>query len=95
MKIFALLSLGVIAIAGCRSEADRLSRLENERNTQCLLEQAYYDKYTAARFPKGITRAVTKNPPPETPESDSLGRRWMEHHTKCELATREYDRFMR
>lgn len=83
------------ALLACESDEKKIARLEGERTMHCLLEQSYRDKYTAARFPKGITVAVTKHPPPETPESDSLRRRWMDHHTKCELATREYNRFMR
>jgi hypothetical protein len=30
-----------------------------------------------------------------TAEAESLAKIWIEHRTKCELATRDYNRFMR
>jgi hypothetical protein len=83
----------LLALAACESDEKKLARLENERNTQCLLAQAYEDRYTAARFLKGMTREAVKKP--ITPEADSVGRRWIEHRRKCDHATREYNRFMR
>lgn len=96
MNIHRLLApMLFLALLACESDEKKLSRLESERTMQCLLEQAYREKAMASRFPKGVTVETAKNRPPLTPEADSLGRRWMEHHTKCELATREYNRFMR
>lgn len=87
------LGLGFVAsLSGCESEEKKLARLENERTTQCLLEEAYREKVIAARFPTGVTASTAKNRPPITPEVDSLMRRWTEHKTKCDLATRDYNR---
>jgi hypothetical protein len=85
----------LVALLACESNEKKLSRLEGDRTMYCLLEQSYREKYEAARFPGGITLAQTKNRPHETPASDSLRRSYLDYHTKCELATREYNRFMR
>jgi hypothetical protein len=89
-----LVLVGVIAIAACQSDAEKLTRLEQERTTECLLEQAYHDKAMTARYgPGGMTPANMSTP--LTREADSSARLWIEHRTKCELATRDYNRFMR
>jgi hypothetical protein len=89
------LSVGLVtALFGCESDGKKLSRLEREQATQCLLEQAYRDKAMTARYgPGGMTSANMRTA--MTPEAESLGRRWIEHRTKCQLATRDYYRFMR
>jgi hypothetical protein len=85
---------GLILVCACESSVAKLQRLENEKSTECLLEQAYRDKAMKARYgPGGMTPANVRSP--MTPEADSLGRQWMDHRAKCELATREYSRFMR
>lgn len=80
--IFASCWLGVV---GCESDATKLARLEQERATECLLEQAYHDKAMIAR-----KKSVNMSP-----EADSLGRQWLEHRAKCEIANRDYNRLMR
>lgn len=84
----------LLALSACESDQAKLGRLEQERTTECLLEQSYFDKLSLARYgPGGVTSVNIRNP--TTPAVDSLRATWMDHHTKCALATRDYNRLMR
>lgn len=74
-----------LALSACESDDKKLARLEQERATECLLEQAYHDKAMNAR-----KKSVNMSP-----EADSLGRHWLEHRAKCQIANRDYNRLMR
>jgi hypothetical protein len=91
-RFFALLAV-VLLTSACESNEKKLARLEREKTTACLNERASFRKLNEVRFPGGVTRESVHTPP--TPAAESLGKEWMSYRTKCELATREYDRFMR
>lgn len=74
----------VITLMACESDADKLQRLEGDRAVECLnarvLDRAMKDA--------NVNRATT-------PYSDTLGKQYREAESKCTLASRELDRFMR
>ena len=70
---------------GVRERRQETGPIEQERATECLLEQAYHDKAMNAR-----KKSVNMSP-----EADSLGRHWLEHRAKCQIANRDYNRLMR
>lgn len=76
-------AVAVALLTACESDEAKLQRLSGERAVQCLLVDKYREDYLAAK----------RNP--SNPYADTLGQQWMEANTKCELATREYNRFMR
>lgn len=77
--IVALLTI----LTACESDASKLSRLRGDRATYCILAEA--DKRQLA---------MIRNQQPSKQE-DSLLSLWDEHSTKCQLAERELNRFMR
>lgn len=83
----------VLLLTACESDTDELQRLNGDRAVACLLAQKYEREYLEARTPKCGT--ATSIPTPRTPYIDSLGREWVEYKTKCELAERDLNRFMR
>lgn len=76
----------VLLLTACESDADKLQRLNGDRAVNCLLAQKYQREYELAEAPKS---------PPNLPLKDSLFREYMDYNTKCELATRDLNRFMR
>jgi hypothetical protein len=87
----SLLLLALLAVlVGCESDAKKLERLEGRKAVECLLQQAYWTKFDSVAYPHGPTSHQIKSP-----EADSLRRVWNDHRTKCELATRDYNQFMR
>lgn len=83
----------VFLLIACRSDADKLQRLEGDQSTACLVAEMDKKEYETARFPGGMTRENIRIP--ATPAAESLGRKWYNQKTKCDLATRDLNRFMR
>lgn len=81
---FQLLSL-LVLLTACESDLDKLQRLDTERWIQCLNAEAEYEALQKAR----------PDPRKRTPQTDTLAAKWIERQAKCELATRDYERFRR
>jgi hypothetical protein len=87
----SLLSMAFsIALASCQTDSNKLERLEREKTIECLLQDASWKKYEAAAYPNRATLQKVKSP-----AADSLGREWNNHRVKCELATRDLNKFLR
>lgn len=82
MKILCFCFL--LSILACQSDESKLSMLRGDRAIACLNAEAAQREYELAKAPK--------SPPSNV---DSLGREYMDWTTKCELATRDLNRFMR
>lgn len=76
--------LSLLALSACQSDESKLSMLQGDRAIACLNAEAAQREYELAKAPK--------SPPSNV---DSLGREYMSWTTKCELATRDLNRFMR
>lgn len=75
--------ISILLLAACESDETKFQRLRGEQGTQCLLVQKYREDLDAARKS------------PQNPYRDTLLQQWGEANTKCELATRDLNRFMR
>lgn len=82
-----------LLLMACESEGKKLQRLQGDQSGACIDEQVSHRAYIDARYPGG------RNPEnlraPLTPVAESLGREWIDAKTKCELAQRDLNRFMR
>lgn len=78
-----------ITLTACESDTDKLQRLSQDRAVECLLVQKYREDYEAAREANKTAKKAWSS------EVDTLLSQWSERNTKCELATRELNRFMR
>ena len=67
-------------LTACESDTDKLQRLEGERAVQCLLAQKYEKDFLS--FKKS------------SPAATAAATQWSLHDAKCQLATRELNRFM-
>lgn len=76
--------LSLLALSACQSDESKLSMLRGDRAIACLNADAAQREHELAKAPK--------SPPSNV---DSLGRAYMDWTTKCELATRDLNRFMR
>lgn len=81
MKLLTVLLLTVIM--GCESDAAKLQRLQGEQASQCLLAESLNGQLAL-----GMNQQPGKG-------RDSLLAAWNEHYTKCQLAQRDLNRFMR
>lgn len=75
----------VFLLAACESNEKKLARLEGDKETQCLNEQYYRERLDS----------LMKDGTRHSPVIDSLRTRWYGYHERCQLATRDYGRFMR
>lgn len=82
-----------LLLMSCESESATLQRLQTDRAIACLNAEADQKVYEMARYPGGMTAKNISAPP--TPVAESLGREWADWRTKCELAERDLNRFMR
>lgn len=76
--------LSLLTFSGCESDEAKLQRLRSEQTMACLLARSYQRDVVNSN----LNRATITY-------SDTLGRRAREYQVKCELATRNLDRFMR
>jgi hypothetical protein len=72
----------LVVVCACESEDERLERLETDKVTACLRAERFYDRYRSRTDSSDEMR-------------DSLGEEWQAEKRKCDLATRELNRFMR
>lgn len=72
----------VFTLTACQSDESKMAMLKGDRATACLLAQKYEREY-----------GFVSNQP-YSPKRDSLMREYSDWSTKCELATRELNRFM-
>lgn len=77
--------MALLILTACERDLDKLQRLDSERLIQCLNAEAEYEALQKAR----------PDPRKRTPSTDSLAFKWVERQSRCELATREYERFKR
>lgn len=82
-----------LLLIGCESDEKKLQRLQGGQLMYCLDAQASQREYETARYPGGMTRENLRAVP--TAKADSLLLVWQEYRTKCDLATRDLNRFMR
>ena len=85
------LSFSIMFVA-CESDEKKLQRLQGEWGTACLNAQMDQRDYEAARYPGGVTVRNLAGLPSR--KADSLFLVWQDHKTKCDLATRDLNRFM-
>lgn len=86
------LAVAVLSLSACESDEKKLQRLQGDQLMYCLDAQAHQREYETARYPGGMTQLNIGTP--ATPKADSLRKIWYEYKTKCELATRDLNRFM-
>ena len=86
------LAAAVSLFAACESDEKKLQRLQGDQAMYCLNAQADQREYETARYPGGMTQENIRALPSRA--ADSLGKIWYEYKTKCELATRDLNRFM-
>lgn len=77
----AFVSLSIIFVA-CESDQAKIQRLDSQKATMCLNQEYYERQYEMVALQV------------KTPLQDSLARMTEEYRTKCDLATRDYNRFM-
>lgn len=77
--------ISLVMLSACRSDADKLQRLEGDKAIACLSAEKYRREFELAKAPKA----------PAFPKADSLLLRYMDFNAKCELAQRDLNRFMR
>jgi hypothetical protein len=70
-------------LTACESDADKLTRLNGDRAVNCLLSEKYQREYEMVSLQK------------PSHLKDSLTLQSVAWNTKCELAERELNRFMR
>lgn len=73
----------VMVSTACESDEAKLTRLNGDRAVACLLAEKYHNEYEMVSLQK------------PSHLKDSLTRQSVEWSTKCDLATREVNRFMR
>lgn len=94
MRIRNWLHLATVVcfLAACESDEKKLQRLQGDQAMYCLNAQAHYREFEAVRYPGGMTAKNPRGIPSH--KADSLRGIWYEYKTKCELATRDLNRFM-
>ena len=78
----SFISLGFLLMA-CKSDEAKLQELKYGRAVNCVLAQKYQREYEMVALQV------------KTPLQDSLVRMSTEYNTKCDLAERELNKFMR
>lgn len=76
--------LSLLILSACESEEKKLTRLSQDQAVACLVAQSSQKTFD-----------VTSKQKHWSPDRDSLLREALEDRTKCELATRDLNRFMR
>lgn len=74
----------VLLLSACESDEKKLTRLSQDQAVACLVAQSSQKAFD-----------VTNKQKHHSPDRDSLLREALEDRTKCELATRDLNRFMR
>ena len=79
----AFITLLLMVSTACESDESKLQRLNGDRAVNCILAEKYRREFEMVALQK------------RSPLQDSLARMSTEYNAKCELSTREYNRFMR
>lgn len=79
----------IFVLTACQSDEEKLQRLQGDQAVHCLLVEKYREDYDLARKADHDANVARSD------HTDSLLREWGDRKAKCDLATRELNRFMR
>lgn len=79
----SFICITLLILTACESDESKHDRLAGDQAVNCILADKYSREYEMVALQS------------KTPLKDSLTRLASEYRTKCDLSTREYNRFMR